>query len=106
VWPWLIGAFVEAWLTVNGSTAATRAQARARFLQPLFAHLNTAGLGHVSEIADGAAPHAPRGCPWQAWSLSELLRVTAVVLAEPPPSPPTRLPAPRPSRRKRELVPV
>jgi glycogen debranching enzyme len=41
---------------------------------PLEEHLNVAGLGHVSEIADGDAPHVPRGCPFQAWSLGELLR--------------------------------
>ncbi len=39
-----------------------------------------AGLGHVSEIADGDPPHTPRGCPFQAWSLGELLRLEHVVL--------------------------
>lgn len=75
VWPWLMGPFVDAWLRVHGSTGATRAEARARFLAPLLAHLHTAGLGHVSEIVDGDAPHAPRGAPFQAWSLGELLRI-------------------------------
>jgi predicted glycogen debranching enzyme len=87
VWPWLMGAFVEAWLNLNGANASTRLRARERFLKPLFQHFGTAGLGHVSEIADGAPPHAPRGCPWQAWSVSELLRLAAVVLAEPTPPP-------------------
>jgi predicted glycogen debranching enzyme len=107
VWPWLIGAFVEAWLNVHGSTAVTRAEARERFLKPLLAHLKTAGLGHISEIADADAPHAPGGCPWQAWSLSELLRLTAVVLAEPPPA--ARAPtasATRSNRRPRQVVTV
>ena len=49
----------------------------ARFVAPLEEHLNAAGLGHVSEIADGDWPHAPRGCPFQAWSLGELLRARA-----------------------------
>ncbi len=31
-------------------------------------------LGQVSEISDGDAPHTPRGCVAQAWSVSELLR--------------------------------
>ena len=52
-------------------------EARARFLAPLLSHLNTAGIGHVSEIADGDPPHAPRGCPFQAWSLGELVRIDA-----------------------------
>jgi predicted glycogen debranching enzyme len=34
-------------------------------------------LGHVSEIADGDVPHTPRGCPFQAWSLGELIRAVA-----------------------------
>jgi len=74
VWPWLIGPFVDAWLRVNGDDAAHRAEARRRFLAPLQEHLGVAGVGHVSEIADGDAPHTPRGCPFQAWSLGELIR--------------------------------
>jgi predicted glycogen debranching enzyme len=77
VWPWLIGAFVDAWLRVNGDDAAHRSEARQRFLAPLEAHLDRAGLGHISEIADGDLPHAPRGCPFQAWSLGELMRAHA-----------------------------
>jgi len=81
VWPWLTGPFVEAWLRVRGNSAAARAEADARFLGPLRAHLNVAGLGHVSEVADGDAPHAPGGCPFQAWSLGELLRAERLVAA-------------------------
>lgn len=83
VWPWLLGPFVEAWLGVHGDSAATRLAARDRFLRPLLEHLSTAGLGHISEIADAEAPHAPRGCPFQAWSVGELLRLDRVILAEP-----------------------
>jgi glycogen debranching enzyme len=82
VWPWLIGAFVEAWLRVHGDNEATRREARGRFLTPIFAHLNHAGLGRVSEIADAELPHTPRGCPFLAWSLAELLSLDRVVLAE------------------------
>jgi Glycogen debranching enzyme len=32
------------------------------------------GLGQISEMADGDAPHQPRGCIAQAWSVAELLR--------------------------------
>ncbi|HLN87620.1 MAG TPA: amylo-alpha-1,6-glucosidase, partial [Candidatus Limnocylindrales bacterium] len=80
VWPWLIGPFVEAWLRVRGHGDEAKREARARFVQPLLEHLNHAGLGHVSEIADAEAPHLPRGCPFQAWSLAELLRLDRVVL--------------------------
>ena len=32
-------------------------------------------LGQLPEILDGDAPHHPRGCDAQAWSVSEALRV-------------------------------
>jgi len=80
VWPWLIGPFVEAWVRARGDTAAARIEAASRFVMPLLDHLDQAGLGHISEIADGDAPHTPRGCPFQAWSLGELLRLTERIL--------------------------
>lgn len=80
VWPWLIGPFVEAWVRARGDGPTARKEAREKFLKPLFEHLNEAGLGHVSEIADADSPHVPRGCPFQAWSVGELLRLDQVVL--------------------------
>jgi glycogen debranching enzyme len=42
-------------LRATGCTARSAQQdARARFLAPLLAHLDDAGLGHVSEIADAS----------------------------------------------------
>ncbi|MGH7775033.1 MAG: amylo-alpha-1,6-glucosidase, partial [Candidatus Binatia bacterium] len=82
VWPWLIGPFVEAWVRVRGETQEAKQEARARFLDPLLRHLNEAGLGHISEIADAEPPHTPRGCPFQAWSMGELLRLSLVILAD------------------------
>ena len=79
VWPWLLGPFVEAWLRQRRFTPEAKREADARFLAPLRVHLGVAGMGHVSEIADGDAPHTPRGCPFQAWSLGELLRVSRMV---------------------------
>ncbi len=79
VWPWLNGPFVEAWLRVRGNTAVNRQLAQSRFVQPLLDHLQFAGLGHVSEIADGDWPHQPAGCPFQAWSVGELLRMQKLV---------------------------
>ena len=74
-WPWLMGPFVDAWLAVRGRTEQAKLEAGSRFLAPLMAHLNDAGLGHVSEIVDGDAPFLPGGCPFQAWSLGELMRI-------------------------------
>jgi predicted glycogen debranching enzyme len=81
-WPWLLGAFVDAWVRVRGGTPAAKREARQRFLAPLLAHLEQAGLGHISEIGDGDPPHTPRGCPFQAWSVGEALRLDQVVLAD------------------------
>ena len=83
-WLWLLGPFVEAWVRVHGNTAEIRAEARRRFLGPLLAHLNEAGLGHLSELADGDFPQTPRGCPFQAWSVAEALRLDLQVLTPRP----------------------
>ncbi len=74
VWPWLLGPFITAYLTVHGRTAAARQQA-AQWIEPFRGHVHTAGLGQISEIFDGDPPHQPRGCIAQAWSVAELLRV-------------------------------
>lgn len=74
VWAWLIGPFITAYLKANGKTPTTRQQTR-QWVDGFLPHLHDAGLGQISEIFDGDAPHAPRGCVAQAWSVSELLRV-------------------------------
>jgi predicted glycogen debranching enzyme len=76
VWTWLAGPFIEAWLRVEAGAAE---EAGSRFVQPLLDQLGKGGLGHLPEIADGDPPHEARGCPWQAWSLGELLRVLRLV---------------------------
>jgi len=73
VWPFLLGPFVTAWIKVHGKKASTLKQARA-FLNGIGAHLKEACLGQVSEIFDAEAPHKPRGCCAQAWSVAEPLR--------------------------------
>jgi predicted glycogen debranching enzyme len=70
VWPWLIGPYVDCFLRLGG----THAQARV-LLSPLVDSLRMAGIGSVSEVLDGDAPHNPGGCPFQAWSVAELLRL-------------------------------
>ena len=32
------------------------------------------GFGGISEVYDGDEPQTPGGCPWQAWSVAEILR--------------------------------
>ena len=73
VWPFLLGPFVTAWMKAFGQNAAARNKARS-FLAGLESHLHEACLGQVSEIFDAEAPHLPRGCFAQAWSVAEPLR--------------------------------
>ena len=74
VWPFLLGPFVTAWIKTFGRTGAVRNKARG-FLAGLETHLHEACLGHISEVFDAEAPHLPRGCFAQAWSVAEPLRV-------------------------------
>src|SRR6266853_1016182 len=69
VWSWLLAPFALAHYRVYGDPAHAQA-----LLAGLAPHLDEACIGTVSEIMDGDAPHAPRGCFAQAWSVSETLR--------------------------------
>lgn len=73
-WGFLLGGFFSAYMKVNhhSSSAATNA---VRMLEPVRKHLSDSGcIGSISEIFDGNAPHNPRGCYAQAWSVGEVLR--------------------------------
>jgi len=77
VWAYLIGPFVEAYLKVNGPKAKKQA---GRFIEPLLKQLTDDGcIGQVSEIYDGDAPHRPKGCFAQAWSVAEVIRAYLMV---------------------------
>ncbi len=71
VWPWLLGAFADAHLQVHGDKAKTRALLSSLLNDGLTEY----GVGTLAEIFDGDAPYAPNGCPAQAWSVAEILRV-------------------------------
>ncbi|MGZ5380808.1 MAG: amylo-alpha-1,6-glucosidase [Thermoanaerobaculia bacterium] len=73
VWPWLLGAYATAFRRANGEGPKT-AKAIRRLLAPLGDFVLGDGLGQLPEIFDGDAPHRPRGCVAQAWSVAELLR--------------------------------
>jgi len=80
-WPWLLGPFVDAWLRVRGNSTEANREAKQKFWAPIEKHINSAGLGHISEVASGDAPHRPAGCPFQAWSLGEYIRVCKPTLS-------------------------
>lgn len=71
VWAWLIGGFVDAHRRVFPENK-TRVE---EILEGFKPHLLEAGLGQISEIFDAAPPFTPRGCPAQAWSVAEVLRI-------------------------------
>ena len=72
VWPWLLGAYAAAFRRVSGEGPEIAA-AIDRLLAPIGDFLLGDGLGQIPEIFDGDAPHHPRGCVAQAWSVAELL---------------------------------
>ena len=85
VWPWLIGAYAEAVLRAGVFSEESRAEARAS-IEPLLAVARGVGLGQLPEIYDGDTsarePRSPDGCPAQAWSVAEPLRILAMLNGE------------------------
>jgi predicted glycogen debranching enzyme len=75
VWPWLVGPYTDAARTVGADPTA--------LVEGLVGHLSEAGLGSVSETADAGPPHGPTGCPFQAWSVAELLRARRTLTSGP-----------------------
>ncbi len=75
-WPWLLGPFVEAWLKVEG---ADKTEAKKKFLDPLMERLKETETNHLPELFDGEEPFQAGGCPFQAWSLGELLRLEKIL---------------------------
>jgi predicted glycogen debranching enzyme len=69
VWPWLLGPYCDACAFVRGSVDV------AQLTAPLEQFRDDRGVGQIPEIFDGDAPHEPRGCIAQAWSVGELLRI-------------------------------
>lgn len=71
VWAWLIGGFVDAYRKVFPENETHIGEILIGFEK----HLSEAGIGQISEIFDADAPHNPRGCPAQAWSVAEVLKL-------------------------------
>ncbi|MBR5783841.1 MAG: glycogen debranching enzyme family protein [Bacteroidales bacterium] len=72
VWPWLIGAFADAYHKVYGPKSI-------EFIKGLYYGMETTlregCIGSISEIFDGDYPHTSRGAIAQAWSVAELIRM-------------------------------
>jgi glycogen debranching enzyme len=74
VWPWPIGAFLDAYLKVHDRSDWAIVQAR-QWLQPLLDTMQHGCIGQIAEIFEGDEPHRPVGCFAQAWSVAEALRL-------------------------------
>ena len=88
VFPWLLGAYVSAYLRVNGRGEGARDEAR-QMLQACIAHIQGNGLGQLCELFDGDKPHRPGGAIAAATSVAEVLRAYAedVLDIQPPAAP-------------------
>jgi predicted glycogen debranching enzyme len=70
VWPWLLGPYISACVRLRGSSTELVAW-KQRFESMMYED----GLGGIAEVYDGDPPQNAGGCPWQAWSVAEILRV-------------------------------
>ena len=83
-WPWLLGPMAEAVLRAGGFRAEACATAR-RVITPMLDEMLGEGapsLAQMYEVYDGEtepAPQHPGGCPAQAWSVAEVLRVLTLI---------------------------
>ena len=71
VWAWPFPLYAEALVMLK----QCKSEVALGLLAGAVESLNTGCIGHMSECADGDAPHAQKGCTAQAWSECELLRV-------------------------------
>lgn len=78
VWPWLLGAYVDALIRVDGSRGAAEARGA---LQTLLDELDDRFVGTLPEVFDGDEPQRARACPAQAWSVAEVLRGLSAIIA-------------------------
>jgi predicted glycogen debranching enzyme len=76
-WGWLMGPFAEAHLKIYQDPAQTWSM-----VAPLARQVSSHGLGSISEIFDGDRPFLPRGCPAQAWSVAEVIRLWTLTKPE------------------------
>jgi glycogen debranching enzyme len=73
-WVWQLPLLCQALDVAWDGDPQARATARA-WLGSVAPLLESGCVGQLPEILDGDAPHTPRGCDAQAWSISEALRV-------------------------------
>ena len=75
-WGWPFPSYAEALLKLYGEDAKETVVSLLYSSRVLF---DTGCVGQLPEVLDGSAPHTPRGCDSQAWSVTELIRVLSLV---------------------------
>lgn len=98
VWSWLLGSWLTALVRVHGAAGRKRGLEAIEALRPRLAE---AGVGSLSEIFDGDAPHASRGCIARAWSVAEVLRAWVEDLR---PATPVKAKAPKEPKEQEKVV--
>jgi glycogen debranching enzyme len=78
VWPWLIGPYCEAVLRAGAFSDEAKNEVR-QVLQPLIEEIDRGCLNQIAEVYDGDEPQRAAGCPAQAWSVAEVLRVMKMI---------------------------
>ena len=76
VWPWLIGAYIEAQLMLQGKQFLPVAK---ELLAGFEEDMTVYGLCSVAEVYDGNPPRRPGGSISQAWSVGAILRSLALI---------------------------
>jgi predicted glycogen debranching enzyme len=72
VWPWLLGAYADAYLKLQGAAGIKDIEAvYDEFEDEMFDN----GIATISEVYDGDPPHTAGGAISQAWNVAELLRI-------------------------------
>jgi len=71
-WPWLIGAYAEAYLKVYGKSGIRDIK---NLVNGFEEEMTIHGLGTISELYNGDPPYHGKGAISQAWSVAEMRRV-------------------------------
>ncbi len=76
VWPWLLGHFAQGYVNVFRDNALPLLE---KIYNRFDTDLNDYGLGLIGEIYDAEPPFQAKGTITQAWSVSELIRIKALI---------------------------
>lgn len=76
VWPWLLGHFMEAYISIHGKSAKPLANMLLDSMKDEMCHY---GICSIAEVYDGDPPQRPNGSISQAWSVSEVIRILKMV---------------------------